>query len=330
MSTDWTDLNGTSLGPWLATLLRGSRLATGWSQAELARRSGTSESHIRRLEAAVAPRIDLAVVERALAALGLRGRISTFPIVLGDRERQNDAVHAVVNGFTARHLARLAWTVLTEVQVGDPNPLGWVDLVGWREADRALLIEEAKGEIRDVGELQRQVAFYEGNARRIVRQQGWDPRVIVTAVVALDSAAVSATLANSRDLVEAAFPGRVDDLLRWLADPVAPPPGGRTLAVADPRTRAADWLRAPVMGASRRKPRFTSYADAAARLTRRPTSSGEPAANRGPAAMPAPRSSPPRSSVTRGGFPGVGCVAQPGSRGNRPELPGSAPDSRHG
>ena len=207
MSTDWTDLNGKSLGPWLAALIRRARAATGWSQAELARRSSTSESYIRRLEASVAQRIDLAVVERVLAALGLRGRISTFPIALEDRDRQNDGVHAVVNGFTARHMVRLAWTVLTEVQVGDPNPLGWVDLVGWREADRAMLIEESKGEISDLGELQRQVAFYEGNARRIARQQGWDPRVIVTVVVALDSVAVSANLAGSRDIVEAAFRG---------------------------------------------------------------------------------------------------------------------------
>ena len=46
------------------------RQVKGWSQAELARRSGVSQSTISRLEAGTTPSIDLNNLERLAKALG--------------------------------------------------------------------------------------------------------------------------------------------------------------------------------------------------------------------------------------------------------------------
>ena len=46
------------------------REVKGWSQAELARRSGVSQSTISRLEAGTTPSIDLNNLEKLASALG--------------------------------------------------------------------------------------------------------------------------------------------------------------------------------------------------------------------------------------------------------------------
>lgn len=254
------------LRPWLAHVIGSARASTGWSQRELARRAATSQATIWRLEQGRAENIDVADVERILAALGLHGTLAVSAVAHRDRERQQDGVHSVLNGFVGRGVERRAFRTALEVQIGYPHPRGWIDLVGFREEDEALLIEESKGDLPNLGELQRQIQIYEGAAHQVAETLGWRARHVVSLVVALDSRTVAGTLAANRDTVARAFPGSVDALLHWIESPGAPPPEGRVLAVANPRTRAAAWLRAPILGASRRRPAFESYADAAARL----------------------------------------------------------------
>jgi transcriptional regulator with XRE-family HTH domain len=262
------DLTRAAIGPWLATLLQRGRSLVGISQADLARRADTSEATIWRLEHGKAEHIDLAVVERVLAALGMRGSLSVQGRHLEDRVRQLDGVHAVCNGYGGRRVRRFSWETVLEAMIGRNRPRGWIDLLGYRVADGALLVDETKSDIPDMGGLQRSVAFYEREAPHVARDLGWDVRSVTVVVLALDTAIVARRLADSRDIVEQAFPGDVRTLDAWIRDPRAPRPRGWTLAMIDPASRGDAWLRQPVIGSVRRRPAYAGYADAAARLLR--------------------------------------------------------------
>jgi transcriptional regulator with XRE-family HTH domain len=268
MAQNSIDLTSTALGPWLAALLRRSRSLIGISQEELARRADSSSGTVWRLEHGMADHIDLAVVERVFAVLGLKAILSVQDRHLADRVRQHDGVHAVINGFGARRLTSLTWATRLEAQIGVDRPRGWIDLLGYRAADKALLVDETKTDIPDMGELQRSLAFYEREAAAVARGFGWDVRSVTVVVLALDTGVLARRLADNRDIVRQAFPGEVSVLDAWLRDPAAPRPNDWTIAMVDPATRGEHWLRPPILGRVRRKPAYEGYADAAARLLR--------------------------------------------------------------
>jgi transcriptional regulator with XRE-family HTH domain len=250
----------------IAAAIRNARRLTGWSQRELARRAGTTQSAVCRLESGKATAVELLVLSKVLDALGLDARLVIEGRHLLDRARQNDGVHAKVTGFAGRRIAGWDWLTTGEALIGDDRPRGWIDLLAFRWADRALLVEETKTEIPDFGALQRSLAFYEREAVAVARRLGWRPRTVNVLVVALDTAAIARRLADNRDLVRLAFPAPVSDVLRWLEDPTAPRPRGWAIGTCDPASRKAAWLRPTTLGSRRTPPAYENYADAASRL----------------------------------------------------------------
>jgi len=236
----------------IGRLIRRSRTLAGWTQRELAARARTSQATVWRIETAQPEPVDLATVARLLDALGLRAALEIDDHLFRDRERQRDGVHAVLNGASARWLGRHAWTPATEVQVGSPAPKGWIDILAFREADRALLVEETKTDLPDFGGLQRRLAFYVREARDCARLLGWEPARVAGLVIGLDSQTLAERLQRNRDLLAEAFPTPVDRMAAWLRDPAAEPPRGWTFALADPASRAEPWLR-PIPGGTRRR-----------------------------------------------------------------------------
>ena len=253
----------------LARAIREARRLIGWSQAELAERAGTSQSTISRLEAGRGNATDLGVHRRVIAALGIRGTLALDALHLHDRRRQRDPVHARLVAYVARRLERAGWLVATEVPIGDRVPRGWIDVLAFRPADQAGIISELKGDLPDLGGLQRQVGFYQRAAGWAARPLGWTFERTAVLVGALDSRAIADRLADNRPLVMRAFPGRLEDLDAWIRSPTAVKPQGPTLAMVDPLARRGTWLHRPVSDRSRRQPAYTDYADAAARLRRR-------------------------------------------------------------
>ena len=150
----------------VAAIVREARLLAGWSQQELAERARTSQSRLSRLETGGADGIDLSAVGRILVALGVRGQLVLDDRNLDDRRAQQDVVHGIVLGWTESRLRRFGWQTRTEVPIGATGPpRGWMDLLAYHPVARAGLLGEIKGEISDAGALQRQVAFYEREAR---------------------------------------------------------------------------------------------------------------------------------------------------------------------
>lgn len=268
MKPDSTELTREGFVPWIGRLVRANRRRIGWSQQELARRAMTSQSTVARLEADAHEYVDLCVVERVLDSMGATVSMSVDLRHLGDRDRQRDGIHALVNGFSARRHEASKWITASEVPVGLARPRGWIDLLGFRTADRALLIQETKGDLPDFGGLQRSVAFYAREAMGVARELGWDPVKQAVLVVGLDSRTFADRMHDNRDLVARAFPGDLPTMIRWLEDPAAPPPTSWTFAMTDPHSRRTPWLLPPILGSVRRRPAYDSYADAAHQLLR--------------------------------------------------------------
>ena len=101
------------------------------------------------------------MVERILDALGMHAALHVEGRHLGDRRRQREPVHARLNGFVAGQLARRGFLPALEVEVGAGPVRGWIDLMAYRPADRALIVEESKGDLPDVGAFQRSLAALE-------------------------------------------------------------------------------------------------------------------------------------------------------------------------
>ena len=254
------------LGRALGGVIREARTLAGWTQAELADRARTSQSMVARFELGRRLEPDVVVVSRILAALGLRGSLEIDDRALDDRRCQRDPVHARMVGYATRRLERLGWTVRTEVPFGRPAPRGWLDLAAIRGADA--LIGEIKGDIPDVGGMQRQVAVYSAVAGSVFESLGWRPRRAATLVVALDSRSVAGRLADNRTLLASTFPGHPTAMARWLKHGGVPPMP--TITTADPISRSRDWLRRTPLSGRRSAPAYADYAEAAERLRRRP------------------------------------------------------------
>ena len=173
-------------------------------------------------------------------------------------------MHAWLCGYVGRRLAAAGFEVRHEVEIGTGRLRGWVDVMGYRSADRSLMTTEIKSDLPDIGGLQRTTAWYEREAWAAARRFGWRPDLQVVAVLALDSAEVEARIRSNRELLGAAFPGRARDLATWLETAGSPPPG-RCLALVDPASRGRNWLRASRTDGRRAPSRYVNYADAAGR-----------------------------------------------------------------
>jgi transcriptional regulator with XRE-family HTH domain len=243
-----------------------ARSALGWSQRRLAERAGLSPSFVSRFERGLPQAVTLDATARMFDVLGVRAALHTeLPIV--DSAPQADAVHAWLCGYVGRRLTSAGFEVRHEVEVGTGRYRGWVDVMGYRSVDRCLMTTEIKSDLPDIGGLQRMTAWYEREAWGVARRFGWRPNGQVVAVLALDSAEVEERIRWNRDLLRAAFPARARDLAAWLDAPGSTPPG-RCLALIDPSSRAARWLRASRSDGRRAPNRYVNYADAAGRRPR--------------------------------------------------------------
>jgi transcriptional regulator with XRE-family HTH domain len=250
----------------IGSAIRSTCETFGWSQRELARRLGTNQTAIHRLESGGAT-VDARLATAALDLLGIRVTIDANPIGLAGRREQRDLVHARCVGHVVQQLTRRGWQVRTEVEIGDGRFRGWIDLLAYRASDGALLVIEVKTEIDDFGRVLRSLGRYVRSSREAARAIGWRPRSIVPALIALATAETDARLIASGDLVRHELPGGVDALAAWIDDPSARRPGPM-IALIDPVSRRSGWLRRTRLSGRRSAAPYGDYADAARRLRR--------------------------------------------------------------
>jgi transcriptional regulator with XRE-family HTH domain len=242
-------------------LVRDLRRALGWSQRTLAMRAGISQPWISDIERGTATDAPIGTLARLLDAMGARLVIDASAPFLG-AQRQRDAVHVRCSAHVARRLERAGWRVATEVEIGDGRSRGWMDVLAWHPGTGVLLVIEIKTELRDLGAVERQIHWYEREAWAAARRLGWRPRQLVGCLLILATDAVEQRIRENRDALARSFPVRARDLTALIAD------GGasgfyprRALALIDPRSRRASWLRPSRVDGRRSDAPYADYAD---------------------------------------------------------------------
>jgi transcriptional regulator with XRE-family HTH domain len=235
------------------------------SQDRLAAAVGISRGHIARIELGWAdPSLDL--VARMADALGLEIELVTrAPVVLGPRN-QRDAVHARCSGYADRRMRAAGWLTAREVEIVHARSHGWIDLLAFDPRTGTLIVIEIKTSIRDLGEVERQLGWYERSASAAAARLGWQPRRVVSWVLVLATEEADAFVRTNGDIVSRAFPRRAVEMAGLAAFGTWPEPGERGLALIDPRSRRRDWLIRCRTDGRRSAAPFIDHADAAKRL----------------------------------------------------------------
>lgn len=240
--------------------IRHLRRTVGWTQAELARRSGSSQAAISDIERGRTGQLACRTAARTLEALGARVLLAVDAPFLADREHQRDAAHARCVAYTAGRLERAGWDVATEVAIGRDRPRGWIDVMGHHPQTGLVLVVEIKTELHDLGAVDRQLQRYEGAAWGAARERGWRPRAVAGALLALATDAVDERARANRELLRRSFPGRAVDLDRVVRSGRLPRDGRRFMALIDPLSRRSVWLRPLRVDGRRAAARYADYA----------------------------------------------------------------------
>jgi transcriptional regulator with XRE-family HTH domain len=241
---------------------RDVRLRLDISFSALARQAGISPSYLARVERGLA-NPSMRTVEDIAAALGLQlGLVVRPPVILAgpNDRRQRDLIHARCSGYVDRRLRAAGWSTLREVPIVDGRYRGWIDLLAFDPTSGTLLIIEIKTRLDDLGAVERQLGWYEGQAPRVAAEQGWTAKCTRSLLLLLASEENERAIRANREVLERAFPTR-----EWLLG-TATDSAQRGLALIDPRSRRREWLGRPVVDGRRTPTPFRDFADAAARL----------------------------------------------------------------
>jgi transcriptional regulator with XRE-family HTH domain len=243
------------------------RRAIGWSQRELARRAGVSQSLVSAIENGRLSTLTFGTATQLLDAMGSRLIVDATRPFLMDRERQREPVHARCTSYIGRRLSRAGWEVRSEVEIGGDRARGWIDLLAYHPVARVVLVIEVKTEIHDFGALERQVGWYEREMWAAARRFGWRPVAARSAVLVLATEASESRLRQLRPEVDRVFPSRARDL-----DPLIHQPAetrrwaGRAIAMIDPASRRSAWVRPLWIDGRRTRAPYADYAAFLARL----------------------------------------------------------------
>lgn len=244
-----------SLGASLSRI----RTEIRWSQHELSRRTGVSQSTISRIEAARLDDVPLGTVAVLLEAMGGRLRVEAEAPFLGDRGRQVDPAHARMSGYVTRRLDRSGWLVATEVEVGGNRSRGWIDILAFSPATRNVLVIELKTELHDIGAIDRTLGWYEREAWAASRRLGWRPAVVASCLLLLMTVQNDAAIRLNRDVLRLVFPTRSRSLNAWVTGPGHL--DRRAMAMIDPHSKRQLWIRPTVDDGRRTQAPYVDYAD---------------------------------------------------------------------
>jgi len=242
-------------------MVKSLRTTIGWSQRELGRRAGVSQSMVCLVERGTLPDLTFSTAAALLSAMGGRLVIDIAAPYLGDRERQRDPAHARLSAYFVARLRRAGWEVRTEVEIGGDRSRGWIDVLAIHAASGAMMVIEIKTEIHDLGQIERSLGWYEREAWAAARRMGWRPTQAVGCLLLLATDANDLRVASNRASIQGGFPLRARDLTPVVSGESVPTAAGRAIAVVDPRSRRRAWCGALRIDGRRSPAPYADYAD---------------------------------------------------------------------
>jgi transcriptional regulator with XRE-family HTH domain len=206
----------------IGLIVRALRRRRRWRQVDLARASGVSQSTISRFERGHLDELALRIVRNILAALDARGELE-LRWRGGQAERLVDERHAALGARVIEILRALGWEVLPEVTFQRYGERGSIDLLAWREAERAICVIELKSVVHSYEESQRHLDVKGRLAAHIAQERlGWRPRVVGVVMVVEGTTANRDRLAAIEAIVRAGLPATSRRVREWLRAPRQP------------------------------------------------------------------------------------------------------------
>lgn len=200
-------------------IVRALRRRRGWRQQDLADRVGVSQSLISLVERGHGDRVALRTLLRIAAALDAR-LVLDLRWRAGDLDRLLDEGHAAIGAEMAARLGRHAWRTAMEVTYADGSSSGSIDILGWHEASRSLLVIENKTEITSGEATLRKLDEKERVAPRLAEARfGWSARTVSRLLVVDDTTTARRRVAAHAALFDSALPLRGVDVSRWIRSP---------------------------------------------------------------------------------------------------------------
>lgn len=238
----------------LGRIARALRHRLGWRQADVARRAGTSQDLVSRIERGRVDAIGVAKLRRVLAALDAE-------LVLfvrwrgGELDRLLDESHALLVGEAVRLMDRPGWDVQLEVSFASYRERGSIDLLAWHGETRTLVVGEVKTEITSVeATLRTHDGKVRVGAQIAVERFGWRARVVTRLLIVPETSTARRRIARHAVIFSRAYPTRGIELRTWLERP-GPMAGG--LLFLSPTQGVRDIRRSPSRKRIRR-PRSSS------------------------------------------------------------------------
>lgn len=161
----------------------------------------------------------LATVRRVLSTLGLSAEIA----VRGggaEADRLLDAGHARLVAAATRWLADPGWRTEVEVTYSVWGERGSIDILGWHEATRSLLVVEAKTELVSLEQTLRKHDEKARLAPGIARDRfGWESRGVARLLVLPDQRTQRRRVAAHAAVLERVYPARSRAVRAWCRRP---------------------------------------------------------------------------------------------------------------
>jgi transcriptional regulator with XRE-family HTH domain len=260
-----------ALSAVLPSTVRLTRRALRWTQRQLAERCDMTQSQVSRFESGQIDVVTLGEAGRLVDALGIRLELVVHRPFVAGAPVQRDAAHARCVAYVAGRLAAMGWDIRREVEISGGQSHGWIDVLAYHPARRALLVIEIKTVITDLGAAERQLGWYRRAAGAAARSFGWRVDATASALLVLATIQNEEMLGENRQSLAQAFPSRAAAFFGWLTEPRAPPPRP-AMALFDPRTRRRQWLIPSALDGRRSALRHLDYADFMRQVRRSPAS----------------------------------------------------------
>ena len=236
----------------VGSTVRNARAQRRWTQRQLGRASGCSHAVIGRIERGSMPDLSFRTTLRVLRALSIEPELRLVAPRI-EAPPLRDRAHARCVGAVGRRLARAGYEVSTEVEVGSGRWRGFIDVIAFHRLQRLLLVFEIKTELRDLGDVDRQLRGYVDAAWPAAAGFGWKPRGVTGVLLFLATSETDSRIQDQRTYIDQAFQLRARSLARLTlgAPEDLPTRGSRGLGMIDPASRRRSWILPTVIDGRR-------------------------------------------------------------------------------
>lgn len=200
---------------WGVRMLRQRR---GWTQADLARRAGSSQSAVSRTGRGGAHLPTIQTLDRVAGALDARVSVR---LLWQDEalDRLLDAAHARLVDRLPAILAGCGWQVVPEATFIHLGERGSIDVLGWHPGSGSVLVGEVKSVVPDIQAMLPGVDRKARIAPRLAADLGWKARTVSRVILLPDHRTTRRRINEYAATFGIAYPSRTRDVRRWLLSP---------------------------------------------------------------------------------------------------------------